>query len=221
MSADRARQPAGVPTGGQFATTARAEAATTLTTPALPVHEFDSTGTGYDRTQVDDDIHDGDVLAVPSEGVYGFLYQAWPVAITVERGEFHAITDLDVFLADNPQYATGAAQARHLAERAGRSCVPAAAAVPSATQMLTDLAGRCFPDELDTVYRTLRRLRHHSLEDTVTTAARAFDPKHHQEGEQVLRRLAELPSENSLAMALAIRVQAERTRIFGSPYRQQ
>lgn len=215
MSADQARQPAGAPTGGQFAATSRAEAATTLTTPDIPVHEFGSTGSGYNRTQVDDAIRDGDVLAVPSEGVYGFLYEAWPVAVTAEHGQFHAVADMDAFLADNPQYAGAVAASRAMADAAKE------AAGPTPQQQLTDLVAHCTPDELDAVCRRLGQLRHHAFEETITAAARAFAPEHREEGEVVLRRLAELPSENFLATALAHRVRTERTLTYGSPYRRR
>jgi hypothetical protein len=99
---------------------ARADDAVTF--DELPVHEFYSTGEGYNDTQTHDDIHDGDVLSVPREGVYGFLYEAWPVAVTAEHGEFHT-PDLDGLLADKPQYAGAVAQARRLAAAAGLDAV--------------------------------------------------------------------------------------------------
>jgi hypothetical protein len=75
-----------------------------MTTPTTPtkitapaVHTFDSTGEAYDTTQTDDSINDGDVLLIPSEDVAGFLFKAWPVAITPEHGAFHTLdTDADV-----------------------------------------------------------------------------------------------------------------------------
>lgn len=57
------------------------------------VHTFDSTGEAYDRSQCDDAIKHGDVLHVPSERVVGILYQAWPIALTQARGEFHSWAD--------------------------------------------------------------------------------------------------------------------------------
>lgn len=57
------------------------------------VHTFASTGEAYDASQCDDDINDSDVLVVPSEGVVGVLCQAWPVAVTPEHGEFHALRE--------------------------------------------------------------------------------------------------------------------------------
>ena len=61
-------------------------------------------GEAYDWTQCSDKIKDGDVLIVPSEGIVGFLYRAWPVAI---KGQGHfdgPIKDRAVFLADEPGY---------------------------------------------------------------------------------------------------------------------
>lgn len=62
---------------------------------ALPpaVHYFGSTGEAYDASQRDDDIADGDVLVVRSEGAVAVLVSAWPTART-ERlaGEsFHVL----------------------------------------------------------------------------------------------------------------------------------
>lgn len=80
----------------------------TISPEGVHIHTFDNTREAYDATQCgyvtydpensDYDyegeeviVKDGDVLYVPSEKVIGFLYQAWPVAITKEHGEFHAI----------------------------------------------------------------------------------------------------------------------------------
>lgn len=57
------------------------------------VHTFGSTGEAYNRSQTDDNIKDGDILHVPSEGVVGYLHAAWPVAATQEHGAFHSLTD--------------------------------------------------------------------------------------------------------------------------------
>jgi hypothetical protein len=46
------------------------------------VHHFDSTGDAYDASQCDENAHDGDILAIPDEGVWGILFKAWPVAVT-------------------------------------------------------------------------------------------------------------------------------------------
>ena len=60
------------------------------------VHVFASTSEGYDETQCSDDVRDGDILLVPSEGVAGFMAEAWPTAATKEHGHFHRIADTDV-----------------------------------------------------------------------------------------------------------------------------
>src|SRR5687767_6226993 len=60
----------------------------------MMVHTFNSTGEAYNASQVRDDIKDGDILSVPTEGVVGFLLAAWPVAIVTDLrgpGEFHQI----------------------------------------------------------------------------------------------------------------------------------
>src|SRR4051812_24284860 len=44
----------------------------------LRVFTFDDSREAYDQTQVRDDLHDGDVLHIPSERVAGFLMKAWP-----------------------------------------------------------------------------------------------------------------------------------------------
>jgi hypothetical protein len=64
----------------------------------IRVHTFSSTATGYDQTQYRNDIHDGDVLFVPTERVAGFLMQAWPIAVSVNNGEFHRYTSDDLII---------------------------------------------------------------------------------------------------------------------------
>lgn len=47
------------------------------------VHYFLDAHSGYDATQCDERIKDGDVLVVESAGIVGILYDvAWPVALT-------------------------------------------------------------------------------------------------------------------------------------------
>lgn len=59
----------------------------------MKVHTFDSTSEAYNASQTDDNIKDGDVLSVPSEGIHGVLVKAWPVAVTADHGAFHALED--------------------------------------------------------------------------------------------------------------------------------
>jgi len=80
----------------------------------IRVHEFTDTRSGYDQTQYRPDIHDGDVLWVPGERVAGFLMQAWPTAVTVACGQFHALADPDTLIIDGRDYAPSAAVARQL-----------------------------------------------------------------------------------------------------------
>jgi len=78
-------------------------------------HYFDSTGRAYDASQtgyrrfvtppgaqpndmftehVECEVADGDLMVIPKEGVYGFLYEAWPVAVDPKhhRGEFQGLS---------------------------------------------------------------------------------------------------------------------------------
>lgn len=76
----------------------------------MQVHQFESTTDAYDAVNmgywrfddVDLPVNDGDVLVVASEGIIGFAYKAWPVAIVypgwmsgnrVETGAFHVLGD--------------------------------------------------------------------------------------------------------------------------------
>jgi len=79
----------------------------------IRVHTFSSTATGYDQTQYRNDIHDGDVLFVPTERVAGFLMKAWPIAVSVNNGEFHRYT-ADDLLIDGIDYTASDAVAHTL-----------------------------------------------------------------------------------------------------------
>lgn len=78
---------------------------------APAVHVFSSTEEAYGATQTRNDIRDGDVLSVPAEQVAGFLYEAWPAAVTTQRGDFHG-ADLDALAG---RYAASIAAAREVA----------------------------------------------------------------------------------------------------------
>lgn len=93
--------------------------------------------------------------------------------------------------------------------------VPADVLALDPREHLRDLARRVTAAELDAVADRLGRLRHHSLDDTVTTAAQGFAVEHRDEGELVLRRLADQPSEYSLATGLAYRVSTARLVVHG------
>ncbi len=60
--------------------------------PRKTVHYFESTGDAYDACQCNALIKTGDMLIIANEGVIGMAW-AWPVAITAERGELHAVKD--------------------------------------------------------------------------------------------------------------------------------
>jgi hypothetical protein len=106
-------------------------------TVKFATHVFDDTGEAYDRTQtgyyryirgvkiaggdwdqeVYTEVKDGDLVVVPRKGVYGFLYEAWPIAYIPEEkrnsiddvneasGELHALVgDTEEFFKSNPKY---------------------------------------------------------------------------------------------------------------------
>jgi hypothetical protein len=96
----------------------------------IRVFTFDDTRSAYDHTQIRDDIHDGDVLHIPSETVAGFLMQAWPVAISPGTGALHALTDPDNLVIDGVDYSASARVARTLLS-AAESPVPLPPPVPT------------------------------------------------------------------------------------------
>jgi hypothetical protein len=56
-------------------------------------HFFTHSGEAYDASQCDDRIKSGDLLIVPEEKVVGFLFLAWPIAVTQDAGVFHIATN--------------------------------------------------------------------------------------------------------------------------------
>lgn len=54
------------------------------------MNTFDSSGDAYDATQCDDSIKKGDALVIQSEGIVGLAW-VWPVAVTVQTGDLHAV----------------------------------------------------------------------------------------------------------------------------------
>jgi hypothetical protein len=66
---------------------------------------FPDCRTAYDCSQTDDDIRDGDVLLVPSEGRAAVLLQAWPtLAYGTEPGCFHTLADTNWTRLDGGHY---------------------------------------------------------------------------------------------------------------------
>lgn len=61
----------------------------------MRVHIFHSSAEGYDYSQQFGAIRDNDILLVPSENIKGFMFKAWPVAISPEYGEFHTAEDIE------------------------------------------------------------------------------------------------------------------------------
>jgi hypothetical protein len=102
-------------------------------------HIFGSTREAYDHSQTSDAIRDGDVLFVPTEGIAGVLYGAWPVAVNephdVQHGEFHGYRGGPDALAaaDDGRYADSVGMARDLITRpAGRDLAAAEPAIEPA-----------------------------------------------------------------------------------------
>ncbi|WP_432001586.1 hypothetical protein [Streptomyces sioyaensis] len=62
-----------------------------ITNPA--VHRFDYSDEAYGASQCRDDIRDGDVLVVASEGIVAILNRAWPAALTARNGELHKLSE--------------------------------------------------------------------------------------------------------------------------------
>lgn len=56
----------------------------------MKTHYFNSTEEAYDACQCSDDIQKGDLLVVEKEEVIG-VADTYPVAVTMERGEFHGL----------------------------------------------------------------------------------------------------------------------------------
>lgn len=65
-----------------------AEAGPRAEVAAPAIHCFGSTADAQDATD-SDELVDGDVLVVPSEGIVAILKLAWPAALTAAHGELH------------------------------------------------------------------------------------------------------------------------------------
>lgn len=61
--------------------------------PKATIWEFNSTGEAYDASQTDD-LTQGDILYIPSEGVVGFV-DTWPFAISKKSGDLHSVVMQD------------------------------------------------------------------------------------------------------------------------------
>lgn len=76
----------------------------------MGVHKFVSSGEAYDASQCSDEIAHGDVLVADNGKVVGFLYHAWPLAVTLDAGVFHEVSpgpaghpDWPKFFASEPE----------------------------------------------------------------------------------------------------------------------
>lgn len=89
----------------------------------MAIHIFDTSGEAYDACQCDENINQGDLLYIPSEGIVG-LADTWPIAITKECGAFHLASAAvllkgDAAILATLKYLTDA----HLAERRRRLAI--------------------------------------------------------------------------------------------------
>ena len=57
----------------------------------MTIHEWPNmtSGEAYDKTQYDDNVNAGDIIVL--DKIVGFLYSAWPSAVTLEHGELHQL----------------------------------------------------------------------------------------------------------------------------------
>jgi len=77
--------------------------------------DFGSSSDTYSSSQGNENVSDGDVL-VCSDGVVGFLFEAWPVAVTATRGSFHTLSSHPKDIKDaKPCHAAGYEEARKVA----------------------------------------------------------------------------------------------------------
>lgn len=90
----------------------------------LRVHTFTDSRTAYDHTQHRNNIHDGDILHIPSENIAGFLMQAWPVAVSPNKGELHGLTDPTNLVIDGVDYSPSAHMAATLISSASTDRQP-------------------------------------------------------------------------------------------------
>lgn len=148
----------------------------------IRVFTFDDSRAAYDQTQAREDIHDGDVLHIPSETVAGFLMQAWPVAISPNTGELHGLTDPDDLVIDGVDYSASARVARTLLS---------AAEAPPPPPMATP-ASRGMQDAADVWTVTIAGSERHDGEGPYiwvvnapdSTIAAATAERHHQTSQE-------------------------------------
>lgn len=100
----------------------------------MQVHTFTTTAGAYNASQTRDDIHDGDVLYVPSENAIAIMVSAWPTALTPEHagGAFHELAG-DVTWDSVPNLDGGLDDYRASADLARRTLAAREAADTSTT----------------------------------------------------------------------------------------
>ncbi|MEU6441364.1 hypothetical protein [Streptomyces sp. NPDC047046] len=149
---------------------ARPEAAAA---PAVTVHTFESTQQAYAQTQWRDDLRDGAVLAIPSEGVVGVLRSAWPFAITAETGEFHRVI-VDPRALDGGDYRASVDRAEEIARGLGAPLAerPEPAIVRADEVRRGDVVLGCYRDGVTVTMATVETAILHS--DPYTAAPHPY-----------------------------------------------
>ncbi|MGE9695932.1 hypothetical protein [Streptomyces sp. CH6] len=143
--------------------------------PAVMVHTFESTQQAYNATQCRDDVRDGDVLAIPSEGVVGFLRSAWPAAITAKTGELHGIIG-DPRTIDGGDYVASVDRAEAVARELGAALAerPKPVIVRADEVRRGDVVLGCYADEATVNEATVEAATLHS--DPYTAAPHPYRP---------------------------------------------
>ncbi|WP_330435819.1 hypothetical protein OIC43_37075 [Streptomyces sp. NBC_00825] len=94
------------------------------------VHRFDDTTEAYNASQCYDEIKDGDLLVVASERAIAVLMGAYPVALTILHGEFHACLEEPARTFREGRYAASVDVAEEVAAELGLALDPTHAARP-------------------------------------------------------------------------------------------
>lgn len=108
-------------------------------TTDVTVHEFATTGEACQAAQARPDVHDGDVLIVPAEGIIGILHGTRPYALTRRRGAFQSF-DGDLRTADAGRYQQSFARALGEQDTGMRVLPPGTAAPTRPGSRVRDIA---------------------------------------------------------------------------------
>jgi hypothetical protein len=99
----------------------------------IRVHTFADSATAYHHAQHRPDIHDGDVVYIPSEDIAGFLMQSRPVAISSNHGRLDTLPGRGHLVVGGVDYTCSA----RIAEMLVLGADAATQSVPPPTVMLT------------------------------------------------------------------------------------